>query len=133
MKMSKQKGTSFEREILQLFWKDTNWAALRTPGSGSARFPSPDIIAGSEHRRIAIECKSTQKKSQYFTKEEIEQLKEFSRRFHAEPWVAIKFGRIGHYFLPIEELEETPKFYVVTVQTAQERGLAFAELVGRPK
>ena len=127
--MSKRKGTKVERDMLSLFWNTSDWAAIRAPGSGSARFPSPDILAGNSDRTLAIECKFTQKKSQYLTKEEIEQLKEFSRRFNAEPWVAIKFGKESFVFLSMDDMEETPKFYVVSMKTAKLRGLALEDLI----
>jgi len=129
--MSKIKGTKAERDILELFWKTGSWAAIRAPGSGSARFPSPDILAGNAHRKIAIECKSTQKKAQYLSKREIKQLQEFSTLFNAEPWIAVKFGRKGFFFLPIEDLKETDKFLVFTLAMAERKGLRFDDLIGK--
>jgi len=127
--MSKRKGTKAERDILSLFWATADWAAIRAPGSGSARFPSPDILAGNTTRTIAIECKFTSKQVQYLTKKEIQQLQEFSRRFNAEAWIAVKFARRGLFFLQIKDLEETAKFYVTSLPKAEKKGVSFKELI----
>jgi Holliday junction resolvase len=64
-------------------------------GSGSSKYPSPDILAGNNSRKTAIECKASKSAAKYFTKEEISALKEFSTLFGAEPWVAVRFDRKG--------------------------------------
>ena len=59
-------GINAEREIIHLFWKH-DWAAIRIAGSGSIRYPVPDVLAGNTLRQIAMECKSTQDTSKYFS------------------------------------------------------------------
>lgn len=49
----KQKGTIAERELIHLFWKN-NIPAVRVAGSGSMRYPSPDILAGTPLKKFAI-------------------------------------------------------------------------------
>ena len=61
----KAKGTKGERELVK-FFNESGWACLRAPGSGSSRYPSPDIIAANAIRRIAIECKVTKNNKKYF-------------------------------------------------------------------
>jgi len=56
----KSKGMNAERELIHLFWK-SGWAPLRVAGSGVARTPCPDVIAGNGIRRLAIEAKSSKK------------------------------------------------------------------------
>ena len=129
--MSKKKGTRAERDLLELFWNTSDWAAIRAPGSGSARFPSPDIIAGNKTRKIAIECKYTRKRAQYLTKEEVAQLATFSRKFNAEPWIGVKFAGKGFFFLSLDDLKETPKFYMISYKMALDKGLKFDELIGK--
>ena len=126
----KQKGTKGEREVLTFFWNTEHWAALRTPGSGSARFPSPDIIAGNGLRTLAIECKVTGSLTQYLTKEEVEQLKIFASKFMAEPWIAVRYARKGWYFFNIEDLHETKKHYSAPFKLAELKGVKFEELLG---
>jgi len=125
---TKSKGTAGEREVLDFFWK-AGWAALRTPGSGSAHFPSPDIIAGNGLRSLAIECKVTGTGKQYFTKDELAQLKEFASKFMAEPWVAVKYNRKGWFFFNLEDLHETEKMFAAPFELAEQKGVAFEQLV----
>jgi Holliday junction resolvase len=124
----KSKGINAEREIIHLFWKE-GWAALRVAGSGAIRYPSPDVLAGNKTRRLAIECKASKSKNQYLTKEEIEQLKQFSCIFGAEPWIGVRFNNEKWIFLSIDDLKETGKNYVVSIENSKLRGVSFEELI----
>ncbi len=108
----KSKGINAERDLIHKFWKE-KWAAVRIAGSGSSRYPSPDILAGNNLRKLAIECKASKEKHRYLTKDEIYELKEFSRLFGAEPWIAIKFDKEVWYFLTLDDLKETEKNYSI--------------------
>ncbi len=125
----KAKGINAERELIHLFWQ-RGWAACRTPGSGCMRYPSPDIIAGNNLRKVGIECKSVKADNYYFTKDEIAQLAEFCRLFNAEPWVGVKFGKNGWFFSSPEDLEATEKHFLFDLKLAKRKGLAFDELLG---
>ena len=124
----KSKGINAERELIHKFWAN-KWAAIRVAGSGSSRYPSPDILAGNNIRKIAMECKASKERSKYFTKEEIGALKEFARIFGAETWVGIKFDNLGWYFLTLDDLKETENCYMTSYEIAKNKGLIFEELV----
>ena len=124
----KQKGSNAERELVRLFWGN-NWAAIRVAGSGSSRFPCPDVIARNNNRTIAVECKSTKSTSKYIEKDEIAQLTEFSRVFGAEPWIGFRFSKQEWLFIPPENLRETAGHVVVSLTEAKSLGLSFSELV----
>ena len=124
----KSKGIKAEREIIHLFWKN-GWSACRVAGSGSIRYPAPDVIAGNNIRKLAIECKVTKDTRQYFTGKEIAELQEFSRVFGAEPWVAVKFNNIAWYFLTLEDIKETSEGYSLNIETAKRKGFLFNELI----
>jgi len=124
----KAKGTGAERELIHSFWLNS-WAAVRVAGSGSMRYPSPDVLASNKKRKIAIECKTTKSKYQYLTKDEIRELKQFSFLFGAEPWVGIKF-KTDWYFISLDDMKETEKNFVVTIELAKQKGLTFNELLG---
>tara|TARA_Y100000031_G_C7894078_1_gene236504 strand:- start:109 stop:507 length:399 start_codon:yes stop_codon:yes gene_type:complete len=124
----KAKGTKAERELVKIF-NEAGWACLRTPGSGSSRYPSPDIIAANAIRRLAIECKVTKDKKKYFQNAEIEQLQTFSRMFGAESWVGLKFPDESWYFLMLEDLEDTGACWAVSIKLAKMKGLTVEELM----
>ena len=128
MKNRKSKGSNAERELIHKFWK-YGWAAIRAAGSGSQKYPSPDILAGNVLRRLAIECKAVAASSHYFPKEEINALKSFSQIFNAEPWVAIRFQREGWYFISLDDLKETGKAHAISLQQAKKIGFSFEDLV----
>jgi holliday junction resolvase Hjr len=123
---TKRKGTVGERELVHAFWETGKWVAIRVAGSGSMRYPSPDIIAACKTRRVVIECKVTKEKTKYFTTKEINELRHFGELFNAESWVAIKFDQ--WYFLSLEDLERTEHSYVATESLARQKGLLFEEL-----
>jgi len=124
----KSKGINAERELVHMFW-GVGWACLRIAGSGSVKYPSPDLLVGNNLRRLAIECKVTKDQKKYFTKKEIVDLKKFSDIFGAEPWVAIKFKGCSWYFLSLEDLVETNKCFVADLSIVKNRGLVFEEMV----
>ena len=124
----KSKGSNAERELLHIFWSK-KWAALRSAGSGSMKYPGPDLIASNKVRTLAIECKSTKKKKQYLDKYDIEQLKEFCNIFGAEPWFAVRFSRMNWLFLSLEDIEKTENGYVIDAKVAERRGLLLDELI----
>ncbi|MFH1395943.1 MAG: Holliday junction resolvase Hjc [archaeon] len=124
----KAKGSNAERELIKRLHEES-WSAVRMAGSGSTRFPSPDILAGNGHRRIAVECKVTKDKKKYFTKEEIEQLKTFATNFGAESWVGIRFAGEDWLFFMLEDLEKTNCSFVATLDMAAMKGLTLTELL----
>ncbi len=124
----KTKGTSAERELLKQFW-NSGWACVRVAGSGSTSYPAPDLVVGNGVRKLAIECKAIRGENKYFSEEEVEQLKVFASLFGAEPWVGVRFDRIGWRFFGVEELKKTPAGHSVSFELAKLKGLVFDELV----
>jgi len=124
----KAKGIGAERELVHLFW-DSSWAAVRVAGSGSMKYPSPDILASNNRRKLGIECKAIRGNSQYFAKEEIKDLKSFCSLFGAEPWIGVKF-KSEWVFISLEDIRETGKNFVVSRELAKQKGVSFGELIG---
>jgi len=108
----KRKGVNAERELVQML-AGSGWAAIRVAGSGSSKFPSPDILASNGSRVLAIECKSTKSKYQYIDTSQLNQLTEFARTFNAEPWIAVKFSSNWRFFRP-EDLSKTKRRFGIT-------------------
>jgi len=126
----KSKGISYERELIHMFWKTGEWAAIRIAGSGSTQYPSADIIAGNPARKLAIECKSSKSEAVYIQKEEISAFQEFAKKFGAEPWVAIRFNKTPWHFISMENLQQTENSVVITTANIKYKGLLFEELLG---
>ncbi|MCX6710021.1 MAG: Holliday junction resolvase Hjc [Candidatus Woesearchaeota archaeon] len=126
----KSKGSNAERELVSMFWK-AGWAAIRVAGSGSARFPNPDVLAGNKKRHVAVECKTVHDIKKYLNSADVGQIREFSDKFGAEPWIGIRFDSDEWYFLSLEDLEGTSEGnFVVSLQLAKKKGLLFSELIG---
>lgn len=124
----KAKGINAERELVHFFQKE-GWSAVRIAGSGSSKYPSPDVLASNNQRRVAIECKTLKKGKKYFTESEINQLNEFSFKFGTESWIGMKFKGQPWYFLNLEDLEKTGKNLAISIELAQTKGLSFEELI----
>ena len=117
----KSKGINAERELVHLFWKN-GWGSCRIAGSGSMRYPSADILATNKLRKLAIECKSSKDITKYLTKDEVNQLKEFSKIFNAEPWIGIRFNNEQWYFLSISDIKKTKKkHYSISLDLAKKK------------
>lgn len=124
----KKKGTDAERELIHRFWSN-GWVAARVAGSGSMPYPSPDIIAAKHPRSIVIESKVTKDDKQYFEKEKIDELRIFARAMNSEAYVAVKFNRVGTYFVSLDDLKDAGKSLVLDVEDAKSRGILFEELI----
>jgi len=128
----KAKGMNAERELIHLFWK-SGWAPLRVAGSGAARTPCPDIIAGNGIRRVAVEAKSSKKKSVYIPIEEIRQLERFALLFGSEAWIGVRFNNEQWFFLKPVEIKVTEKNYSISLGLAKTNGRTFEQLINKPK
>ena len=127
----KSKGINYERELIHLFWKTGDWAAMRVAGSGSMQYPSADILAGNVLRKLAIECKSSKSDYIYIPKQEVEALREFAKLFGAEPWIAIRFHSTQWHFVSMDNLEFTENNAVITPSNIKQKGLLFNEVIGK--
>jgi len=128
MVKTKTKGIVAERELIHKFWQ-SGWASIRVAGSGNTSFPAPDLLIGNGEKSIALECKTFKKNNKYLKNQEISQLKIFSEKFGAEPWLAIKFNRQPWYFLKITDLSKTNKHWSVSLNLAEKKGLKFEKFL----
>ena len=123
----KAKGTGAERELIHRFWA-LGWAAVRVAGSGSIKYPTPDLLASNNLRKLAIEVKATSGDAQYITKDQVGQMQEFCRRFGAEAWIGVRFDNRGWFFVSLEELRETSASFVLDYEKAKSIGMSFADM-----
>jgi Holliday junction resolvase len=126
---AKQKGSNAERELIHLFWKTNEWTACRVAGSGSMKYPAPDIIANKDGINLAIECKSTSQLYQYLEKREVEELVEYAKLAGARPLIAVRFNRMPWLFLNPNDLDASGQNLVVTPSVAERRGVTFEQLI----
>ena len=124
----KAKGIAGERELIHKFW-DGGWAAFRCAASGAIKYPVPDIIAGNNLRKLAVEVKTVANDHKYFPQKEIQELMEFSHKFGSEAWLAIKFKSRGWYFISPEDLNPTKTQFGISFDVCKLRGLSFQELI----
>ncbi len=127
----KAKGTNAENELIHKFWQTNNWVCVRVAGSGSSKYPSPDLLASRGDKKIVMEVKVVNDVKKYFTGQEIRDLNYFAQKFGAEGWVGIKFESNQWYFIPISELEETKSNnYTITLIEMKRKGFTFEEMLG---
>ena len=125
---AKAKGSNAERELIHLLW-ERGWYPIRVAGSGSSKYPSPDIMAANGLRRLSIECKTSADPKRYITKAQISELREFSQKFISEPYVAFKHNA-QWFFLGLDELADTGKNLLVSEELVKMKGLSLDELAG---
>lgn len=129
LKNKKAKGTSAENELIHQFW-DNEWVCVRVAGSGSTKYPAPDLLASRGDRKIVMEVKVVNAVKKYFTGQEIRDLNFFSEKFGAESWVGIKFTENQWHFIPTTELEITKsENYSITLIDMKRKGFSFDEML----
>lgn len=124
----KNKGSRFERDLIEELWKH-GFAAVRVAGSGVSHFPCPDIVAGNGKKFLAIEVKMRASLPLYMSEEEVEKLRKFSEVFGAEEIIALKLPRKKWKFFRIKDLGETNKGYRVD-EEVYAKGLDLYDLKG---
>ena len=129
----KRKGTRAERELLHMF-HDSGWMGVRAAGSGNTTLLAPDLLVGNGERHLAIECKSVARDKKYFYDKELNQIKDFGKKFGAEAWIGMKFDRVGWFFVEVSKVgrgkKGKGKCYVVTLDICRKKGHTFKELIG---
>ena len=124
---NKAKGSKNERELFQIFI-DNNYRAVRVAGSGMMENADCDIIAGKKGKgKYAIEAKSTKKPVQYISKDQISRFMTFSDIFGLKPVIAIRFNRVGWYFLEPKHLKNSGKNWGISLKKAQIKGKRFPQ------
>ncbi len=126
---NKSKGTNAERELIHAFWAN-KWSAIRVAGSGSSRYPSPDVLASNATRTVAIECKSSSALSRHLAAAQVEDLMKFAKMFGAEPWIGARFNDMKWAFFSPDDLKKTGTGFSVSVRMVKEKGLTFEQLIG---
>lgn len=126
----KAKGTQAENELIHKFWETNNWVCVRVAGSGSTKYPSPDLLASRGDRKIVMEVKTVSAVKKYFTGQEIRDLEYFAQKFGAESWVGIKFQDNQWFFTTTSELNQTAsENYSISLIEMKKTGFNFEEML----
>lgn len=123
---NKSKGSKAERELFRMFIEN-NYRAVRVAGSGTMENADCDLLAGKVGEKYAIEAKSTKSPSKYISKEQIENFLIFSEIFQLTPVIAIRFNREGWFFISPDQLEDSGKNLVITLEKAKSLGKRFSQ------
>ena len=127
MPNNKAKGSRIERELISLFTENA-WRAVRVAGSGLNDDSPCDLIAAKRGKKgHAIEVKSSKKSAIYITKKQIEDFILFSNIIGLKPILALRFNREGWLFLDPKNLNDTGKYWTVSLETAKRKGKRFAQ------
>ncbi len=126
---NKEKGSKAERELYQMFIEN-GYRAVRVAGSGMAENTSCDLIAGKKGKKFSIEVKSSKKPAKYIDKKQIEEFLIFSEIFGLKPIVAVRFNRHGWFFLKPKHLEDSGKFWKISLDKARKKGKRFGQMFG---
>ena len=126
---NKSKGSKTERELYQMF-VDNHYRAIRAAGSGTMENADCDIIAGKKGKKFAIEAKSSKKLVKYITKDQINRFITFSEIFGLKPVIAIRFNRLGWFFLNPKDMEDTGKNWVINQRVIKKKAKKFSQFFG---
>jgi holliday junction resolvase Hjr len=126
---NKSKGSKAERELFSMFI-DNSYRAVRVAGSGVMENADCDIIAGKKGEKYAIEVKSTKALVKYISKEQIESFIIFSEIFGLKPVIAVRFNRLGWFFIEPKKLQDCGKNWVISLEDAREKGKRFSQFFG---
>lgn len=124
---NKEKGANAERELYQMFI-DNFYRAVRVAGSGTMENADCDLIAGTKEKKFSVEVKASKKPFKYISKDQVERFIIFSEIFGLKPVIAVRFNRIGWYFLEPHELKDSGKNWLVDMKIATEKGKRFAQM-----
>lgn len=131
LKNKKQKGSNAERELIHMLWSK-GYACVRAAGSGCTTFPSPDIIASNGRHKLAFECKSFSADYVHLEYDQIAQLVEFSQKFGADAWVAVRYEGKDWVFLDMARIQKTAgDNFKVSKSFAYDDGHSFEKLMER--
>lgn len=126
---NKEKGANAERELYQMFIEN-NYRAVRVAGSGTMDNADCDLIVGKKGKKYCIEAKSSKKPVKYITKEQINRFVIFSQIFGLKPVIAVRFNRLGWFFLNPKDMKESGKNWVVNFDIATKKGKRFSQFFG---
>ncbi len=110
------KGARGERELLNFLYAK-GYSVMRAAGSGVNSL-GPDIIAFRNGTGLAFECKAWEKSSLSIEVEKIEKLRQWRSNTKMHTFIAWRMNGNGWFFISLEELNRTDRYYTVTRKNA---------------
>ncbi|MDO8563511.1 MAG: Holliday junction resolvase Hjc [Nanoarchaeota archaeon] len=124
---NKAKGSRVERELVEIF-TENNWRAVRVAGSGVKDESPCDIITAKIGKRgYVVEAKSSKKNRIYIKKEQIEDFMKFSLMTGLSAVIAVRFNYEGWLFITPSQLDDTGKYWVISLEKAKSEGKKFSQ------
>ncbi len=127
-----RKGAGAERELIHKLFS-LGFSVARIAGSGSTSLPSPDIIALTPEKRLAIECKFWNSDYLHIPVDEMEQLAGWAGRAGTEMFVAWKIPNKGWFFLLPTHFNKNKKNFTVSKKNAMKFGIPLLVAIGKQK
>ncbi len=128
----RRRGFAHERDLVQKLWRE-GFAVIRAPASGSKakHVLYPDIVAIMNRNIFVFEAKTvSSEKTIYIPREQVEKVREFSRRAGGYGYIAVKIVGSGKWrFIPIENIEETRRGNYKVSPEHVRKGLKISDLV----
>lgn len=117
------KGARSERELISLFC-EKGFSVIRAAGSGVSSL-CPDILVFRKGVQYAFECKAWESGSLSIERDKFRVLRDWENNTGITTFIAWRIGRVGWRFVYLDELEENPKSYTITMKRALaiDRGL----------
>lgn len=124
---NKAKGSKAERELVEMFTQH-GWRAARVAGSGVNDNSPCDLFAGKMGKQgVVVEAKSSKSPRIYITRAQIEDFLVFAHMMGLRPVIAARFNREGWFFIAPEMLEDSGKYWVVSLERCKTVGARFGQ------
>ena len=124
-----RKGANAERELIQMLFAK-GFSVVRVAGSGATSLPCPDCLALSKQKKLAFECKAWSGKYLHLSKQQMEELVEWSDNAGLDLFIAWKIPREGWRFIQAQDFKKNEKNYTLTQHDAKHKGVVFSVLIG---
>ncbi|MEK6889591.1 MAG: Holliday junction resolvase Hjc [Nanoarchaeota archaeon] len=124
---NKAKGSRVERELVEIFTQ-SGWRAVRVAGSGVKDESPCDLIAAKAGKKgYVVEAKSSKKNRIYIKKDQIEDFVKFSYAIGLTAVIATRFNYEGWLFIHPSQLDDTGKYWVISLEKAKSEGKKFSQ------
>ena len=127
-----RKGANAERELTHKLY-DMGFSVVRIAGSGGTSLPSPDILALSPKKKLAIECKAWAKQNLSIPDRQMLELEEWATKAGVDFFIAWKVPHKGWYFLPKNLFKKTSKAYTISLKNAMKYSIDITVVTGKQR